>query len=147
MSWADEDIFRRLPKGPGRSVSYDDFAGGGALRFSADFLAVAQQKPPASSAAKGKKKQGGQDMSQVYRCRACNVDSSGPLSFAQHWCAAQARPFSWLAGASGLNPAIALRNSLLPAYTHPARARATATAPGRPGSPGWCPMRRAWCQP
>ncbi len=100
MSWAahdaaDEAILRRLPKGPGRrNNDYDEFAGGsaGALRFSADFLAFASQPSSGSKAGKAKKqrqqqeREWGQDMTQVFRCRACAVDSSGAVSLAQHWC-------------------------------------------------------------
>jgi ATP-dependent RNA helicase DHX57 len=106
--WSEAQLMANLPKGPGQKTGVDSDVlvrgggvgprAGGALSFSADFLQAAAGPPQRTGggASKGKgtggggsgpgksTSQHGQDMTQVFRCRACDVDSSGPISFVQH---------------------------------------------------------------
>jgi hypothetical protein len=105
----DHTLVNSLPRGPGQRAQQPglDSFGAGSLRFDAAFLAAAAAGSSQGGRGGGRgnagdrggrggkggkgdrgkqqeKSNGGQDMTQVFRCRICGVDSSGPAPFVQH---------------------------------------------------------------
>jgi len=105
---ADERLLRSLPRRPGERTARDvDVSGVGALRFSSAFEKTLQQAAKSKPGGGGKQRaqqSWGQDMTQVYCCAACRVDSSGEVSFAQHCQGKSHRKQAGRSGFVGLVP-------------------------------------------